>query len=163
MCTFLISLDLKSVLLAISSRFPTYISEPIILQIRSQLLQFICIPCFIIIDRSSIYCRIICQLKNMFRVCYNSFDANCEKKSIYLIYCFFFFTFLGSTYDGQWDAWYGPSGRDSEYRYSLSSVKESLVARAFSNSRISFPDDEVIMRLRSEATVSCQGISDAHL
>lgn len=62
----------------------------------------------------------------------------------------------GSTYDGQWDAWYGPSGRDSEYRYSLSSVKESLVARAFSNSRISFPDDEVIMRLRSEATVSCQ-------
>ncbi|XP_074032233.1 arylsulfatase B isoform X2 [Leptinotarsa decemlineata] len=58
----------------------------------------------------------------------------------------------GTTYDGTWDSWYGPSGRD--YNYSLSLIENSAAGQALrainkSASRLKME------ALRGEATIDC--------
>ncbi|CAG9762811.1 unnamed protein product [Ceutorhynchus assimilis] len=54
----------------------------------------------------------------------------------------------GTTYEGAWDNWYGPSGRNQPYNTSL--IHQSLVGKALRSI-----SDSTINRLRSEATVQC--------
>lgn len=60
----------------------------------------------------------------------------------------------GSTYNGQWDGWYGPSGREKTFRYNVGQVLGSRAHRAVStiSNRVS-PDH--IRELREKATISC--------
>lgn len=57
-----------------------------------------------------------------------------------------------SPYQGQWDGWYGPSGRD--YKYNISVVLNSKSAVAIKKLGL-MPNENKIMDLRKEATVSC--------
>ena len=61
--------------------------------------------------------------------------------------------FVGTTYKGKWDQWYGPSGRD--YPYDLKSVVEDCpVAKALKN--LGSPlNPTKVMELRNAATVQC--------
>ncbi|XP_050300182.1 arylsulfatase B isoform X2 [Anthonomus grandis grandis] len=58
----------------------------------------------------------------------------------------------GTTYDGNWDNWYGPSGR--EYDYNISLVENSPAGAAFRRLK-KLPDEINIKNLRNKATVSC--------
>lgn len=67
-------------------------------------------------------------------------------------------TLLGTTYESQWDNWYGPSGRDYEYNVSL--VEESRVAAALK--AINKPlNKQLIKILRNKATIECGNITRA--
>jgi hypothetical protein len=60
---------------------------------------------------------------------------------------------LGSSYNGKWDQWYGPSGRS--YNYDIKSIIETCaVAKALSNLGIKLIPNK-ILELRSMATIHC--------
>ena len=61
----------------------------------------------------------------------------------------------GTSYDGAWDGWYGPAGRE-EGTYSLAMVRQSQAARVLERRGLPLPEDEVMLRLRQEADVSCR-------
>ncbi|KAJ3658164.1 hypothetical protein Zmor_009922 [Zophobas morio] len=58
----------------------------------------------------------------------------------------------GTTYNGAWDNWYGPSGR--EYGYNVSQVINSVVGLALKSLHQPLTPD-VILKLRSLADVNC--------
>ncbi|XP_076235831.1 arylsulfatase B [Calliopsis andreniformis] len=58
----------------------------------------------------------------------------------------------GTTYNGQWDNWYGPSGR--EWVYDVGGVIGSAVGRALANIGLA-PSSDTVRRLREEATIKC--------
>ncbi|XP_023319572.1 arylsulfatase B isoform X1 [Eurytemora carolleeae] len=60
----------------------------------------------------------------------------------------------GTTYSGEWDSWYGPSGRDG-YNYSMQDVRNSKVSKALEGIEMPLHEDKVLEKLRSDATVSC--------
>ncbi|XP_067001721.2 arylsulfatase B [Anabrus simplex] len=61
----------------------------------------------------------------------------------------------GSSYEGAWDGWYGPSGReDTRHPYDVGQVLGSKVARALSKIRRGLTPEQVLSR-RSEAEVTC--------
>ncbi|XP_048517743.1 arylsulfatase J isoform X2 [Dendroctonus ponderosae] len=62
----------------------------------------------------------------------------------------------GTTYNGQWDNWYGPSGRDAQYNISL--VQNSPTGKALQEINAS-TSAEVIKSLRNAATIDCKNVS----
>nr|XP_022913475.1 arylsulfatase I [Onthophagus taurus] len=58
----------------------------------------------------------------------------------------------GSTYKGQWDNWYGPSGRSDVYNVSKVLTSKSAVALEKIGK---IPSHNEILNLRNEATVTC--------
>ncbi|CAH2092382.1 unnamed protein product [Euphydryas editha] len=58
----------------------------------------------------------------------------------------------GTTYDGAWDGWYGPSGRAGAY--DVRAVRDSRSARALRTLGL-MPDNDTVLKLRREATVEC--------
>ncbi|XP_030767235.1 arylsulfatase I [Sitophilus oryzae] len=58
----------------------------------------------------------------------------------------------GATYDGVWDNWYGPSGRN--YSYNTSMVQNSLAGKALKSINMDI-SDETIKTLRNKATIVC--------
>lgn len=59
----------------------------------------------------------------------------------------------GTTYQGQWDNWYGPDGRD--YFYNSTSVIQSVSGLALKSINMSITNEE-IGKLRKEAEITCQ-------
>ncbi|KAI5630822.1 sulfatase domain-containing protein [Phthorimaea operculella] len=59
---------------------------------------------------------------------------------------------IGTNYNGKWDEWYGPAGR--EVPYDADRVMNSSAARAITQLGL-MPSRDTLLRLRSEATVSC--------
>ena len=73
---------------------------------------------------------------------------------IYIYVNVFFWS--GRTWDGQWDGWYGPSGRKPAYHYNLTLVYNSAAGRALANTSAPLPSKlEDVLRLRNTASVSC--------
>ncbi len=74
----------------------------------------------------------------------------------------------GSSYNGQWDGWYGPSGReDPALEYNVSAVRESPAARAVEEVGLALPaSDEEILQLRHATDVKCgkmdKGVTPCH-
>lgn len=71
--------------------------------------------------------------------------------------CIVVFIFLnpvvsGSTYSGEWDSWYGPSGREGEY--DINRVLTSFAGKALSSINKSLNADEII-KLRRKSEVTC--------
>lgn len=63
----------------------------------------------------------------------------------------------GTTYNGQWDGWYGPSGR--EWVYDVGGVIGSTSGRAVVSVGLSL-SAEIVRKLRDEATVKCHRRND---
>jgi arylsulfatase B len=62
----------------------------------------------------------------------------------------------GRTWDGQWDGWYGPSGRKPAYSYNLTLVYDSAAGRALTGTSCPVPSNPGdVLRMRSAASVSC--------
>ena len=57
-----------------------------------------------------------------------------------------------SPYQGKWDEWYGPSGRD--YRYDINKVFQSSAGKAFKKLNIK-PTLKEIELIRRNSTISC--------
>jgi arylsulfatase B len=107
---------------------------------------------------------VLCRLRNLLLVVFR-FSWCC---TLYYFCCgVFCFTWAqgkqdcvcllsGRTWDGQWDDWYGPSGRDPAYSYNLTLVYNSAAGRALSNTSAALPlNPEEALRLRAAAGVSC--------
>ncbi|XP_076619804.1 arylsulfatase J [Colletes latitarsis] len=58
----------------------------------------------------------------------------------------------GTTYNGQWDGWYGPSGR--EQVYNVGGVIGSAAGRAVASVGLELSAD-IVRKLRAEATITC--------
>lgn len=67
-----------------------------------------------------------------------------------------FILFTGETYDGRWNKWYGPSGRNKTYSYNITEIENSAVANAFRRNNISFPTAKMINEIQKNATLSCK-------
>ena len=66
-----------------------------------------------------------------------------------------FFLNSGTTYQGQWDGWYGPDGRkDRPYNYNL--VYNSPAAKGLKSIGMSVPNKSKIDELRSETQLHCE-------
>lgn len=61
---------------------------------------------------------------------------------------------LGSSYNGVWDSWYGPSGREGSYN--VASVKTSQSGAVLA-SLGKLPSSAQMLQLREEANVKCLG------
>lgn len=66
----------------------------------------------------------------------------------------------GTTYEGAWDSWYGPSGRGNR-KYDLKSLRSSSTGIALTSLGRNLPSDTKIRSLRSEASVECKKPSHA--
>ncbi|XP_012174370.1 arylsulfatase J [Bombus terrestris] len=64
----------------------------------------------------------------------------------------------GSTYNGQWDGWYGPSGR--EWVYDIGGVIGSTAGRAVASVGLALSAD-AIRRLREDAMIKCPPKNDS--
>ncbi|XP_041973340.1 calnexin-like [Aricia agestis] len=60
----------------------------------------------------------------------------------------------GTNYNGNWDGWYGPSGREGAY--DVASLATSPAGQAITQLGL-LPDIQKILQLREEATVQCSG------
>lgn len=85
----------------------------------------------------------------------------CLDLKSYLVYENVFF-WPGRTWDGQWDDWYGPSGRKPAYHYNLTLVYNSAAGRSLANTSAPIPSNpEDVLRMRDTASVSCGAQSNA--
>jgi len=66
--------------------------------------------------------------------------------------------FIGSTYNGVWDGWYGPSGR--EWIYDADGVISSTAGRAIASVGLSVTT-EIISSLRENAMIKCPPRNDS--
>ena len=62
---------------------------------------------------------------------------------------------LGSSYNGHWDGWYGPSGRKN-YTFDPNLIMESPAAAALKSIGKPIPDLKTIESMRSQATIHCR-------
>ncbi|KAF6210958.1 hypothetical protein GE061_014071 [Apolygus lucorum] len=60
----------------------------------------------------------------------------------------------GTTYNGEWDGWYGPSGRDGPEKYDVKLVQASQAAEALASIGQQLPAD-TILTLRKEVRLFC--------
>ncbi|XP_018331211.1 arylsulfatase B [Agrilus planipennis] len=65
----------------------------------------------------------------------------------------------GTTYKGQWDSWYGPSGRKGYY-YNITEIAESPTGKVLIRQN-NMPNAEKIRQLRSEAQLNCTSADSA--
>ncbi len=77
------------------------------------------------------------------------------KKDFVRVYTSNFFLNLGTTYHGEWDGHYGPSGRDRSLKYDFNKVVSSPAAKALRSIGSAFPSKAKIKALREEAEVKC--------
>lgn len=68
------------------------------------------------------------------------------------------FHFVGSTYKGAWDGWYGPSGR--EWVYDVDGVISSTTAHAIASVGLGITT-EAIRMLRENAMIKCPPRNDS--
>ena len=61
--------------------------------------------------------------------------------------------YKGTTHNGEWDSWYGPSGREGPYNHSL--IRNSLVADSLQEIGIPLVDDAKITSLRKSTEITC--------
>ena len=62
----------------------------------------------------------------------------------------------GSNYNGAWNSWYGPSGRDKDSpAYNIGDVRNSAAASALAKIDVKLPNDEQILKLRDEVNLKC--------
>ena len=62
----------------------------------------------------------------------------------------------GTSYNGAWDGWHGPSGRDDDLpHYDIANVRGSPAGKAIASAGVPLPDDKTIASLRAEADVTC--------
>ncbi|XP_047517359.1 arylsulfatase I-like [Pieris napi] len=59
----------------------------------------------------------------------------------------------GTNYNGAWDYWYGPTGREGVY--DVKEVLNSLAGKAFAQLGM-MPSEEIILELRNASTVTCK-------
>ena len=59
----------------------------------------------------------------------------------------------GTTRNGDWDDWFGPSGRNGSYDYKL--VRKSLVSNALENIGMPLNNDNKLRKLRKETEIKC--------
>ena len=65
----------------------------------------------------------------------------------------------GTTYHGEWDGHYGPSGRAPNYpTYNLDLVLASPVARALASIKMPLPKNATILELRSQTDLKCGSV-----
>lgn len=64
----------------------------------------------------------------------------------------------GTSYNGQWDDWYGPSGRSGQYNVSLVNSSPAQIALETLSMAT---NDSLIEELRQEATLSCTKLGSA--
>ncbi|XP_055624076.1 arylsulfatase B [Toxorhynchites rutilus septentrionalis] len=60
----------------------------------------------------------------------------------------------GTNYNGQWDQWYGPAGDRDIKSYNLSAITSSPTGTVL-NAMKMLPSQDVILKLREEATIQC--------
>ena len=60
---------------------------------------------------------------------------------------------LGTTYNGDWDSWFGPSGRNGSYDYNL--VRKSLASDALRSIGMPLHSDKKLKMLRKETEIKC--------
>ena len=60
---------------------------------------------------------------------------------------------IGTTHNGDWDGWYGPSGRDGSYKYEL--VRKSVVADALREIGMPLGDNNKLRALRKQTEIKC--------
>ena len=60
---------------------------------------------------------------------------------------------IGTTHSGAWDGWYGPSGREGVYNYTL--VRTSLAAESLKSIGVTLKDDVKISKLRENTEIKC--------
>lgn len=61
--------------------------------------------------------------------------------------------FTGTTHEGAWDGWYGPSGRNGSYN--LDAIRSSPAARALHKIGKPLGNNQELLKLRSQGTVEC--------
>jgi hypothetical protein len=66
-----------------------------------------------------------------------------------------FFCFQGTTYEGKWDQWYGPSGREKTYAYNMSAVVDSPSATSLKKIGMPLGPVEILNALRATSEVKC--------
>ena len=64
--------------------------------------------------------------------------------------------FSGTTYQGRWDNWYGPSGRDSNYTYNYQKVLNSPTGVSLKAINVPVPNQGKMANLRQSSNVQCQ-------
>ncbi|XP_044748202.1 arylsulfatase B [Coccinella septempunctata] len=65
----------------------------------------------------------------------------------------------GDSYGGEWNDWYGPSGRD--YKYNFTALEQSKTYKILKSIN-SIPDKVKIKEIRKNATISCSPNSTPH-
>ena len=60
---------------------------------------------------------------------------------------------IGTTHNGRWDGWYGPSGREGSYDFAK--IRESLVSKALHNIGIPLANNKRINSLRRKTEIKC--------
>ena len=61
----------------------------------------------------------------------------------------------GTTYDGQWDGWYGPSGRDPSYIYDYQNILISPTSLSLQSINHTMPKKAEMADLRRSMDVQC--------
>ena len=62
----------------------------------------------------------------------------------------------GTTYRGEWDHWYGPSGRESNYTYDYQKVLNSPTGVSLKAIDTPVPNQAKMANLRRSSNVKCQ-------
>ena len=61
----------------------------------------------------------------------------------------------GTTYNGEWDQWYGPSGRDKNYVYNVTTVLDSTAAKMLKKIGMPLGPEASLNYLRAASEVKC--------
>ena len=62
----------------------------------------------------------------------------------------------GTTYQGRWDNWYGPSGRSSTYSYDYQKVLKSPAGLSLKAINVPLPNKAKMNSLRKSVDVQCK-------
>ncbi|XP_065206165.1 arylsulfatase B-like [Planococcus citri] len=61
----------------------------------------------------------------------------------------------GNTYKGLYDKWYGPTGREKNYSYNVTTISSSPVAETLTKHNFPIPSKEKMTEIRANITLSC--------
>ena len=69
---------------------------------------------------------------------------------------FLHFNLAGTTYQGRWDNWYGPSGRSSNYSYDYQKVLKSPTGLSLKAINVPLPNKAKMNSLRKSVDIQCK-------